>query len=156
MMKHSILKNFSLGALFMALTGSQVNAKEKVGIQGNPNNKGPVVTAAGCDWTTAQTDLDINNVRTTILVGGDMWWDLSSAKYEVPINSNKHSLFAGALWIGGIDAGGQIKMAAQTYRQTGNDFYAGPLDTTAVDISPDQCQAYDRHWKMLRTGINAF
>ena len=40
--------------------------------------------AAGCAPATAQTDLDINNIRTAILAGGDMWWDLSAAHYEVP------------------------------------------------------------------------
>ena len=35
---------------------------------------------------------------------------------------NKHSMFAGALWIGGVDDGGQLKVAAMTYRQSGNDF----------------------------------
>ncbi len=157
-MKHSILKNFSLAAaLFLGIAGTSVNAKENVGVAGN-SNKEPAVTAAGCAATTAQADLDINNVRATIFVGGDMWWDGNdSPRYEIPINSDKHSLFAGALWIGGIDAGGQIKVAGQTYRQFGNDFWAGPLDTTVnVDISPEQCHAYDRHWKMLRTGINAF
>jgi hypothetical protein len=73
-----------------------------------------------CAPTTAQADLDINNVRTTILVGGDMWWDLTSPKYEIPKGSNKHSLYAGSLWIGGIDAGGQIKVAAQTYQSKWN------------------------------------
>ncbi len=155
-MKRSNVTNFSLAAaLFLGMSGTAATAKENVGGTGN-SNKGPAVTAAGCAATSAQADLDINNVRTTILVGGDMWWDVSNPKYEVPINSDKHSLFAGALWIGGIDAGGQIKVAGQTYRQTGIDFWAGPIDTVNVDISPDQCQAYDRHWKMLRTGINAF
>ncbi len=52
---------------------------------------------SSCAPTTAQSDLDINNVRTTILVGGDMWWNLTSAKYEIPKGSNKHSLYAGSL-----------------------------------------------------------
>ena len=39
-------------------------------------------------------------------------------------------MFAGSLWIGGIDKTGQLRVAAQTYRQqAGNDFFAGPIDT---------------------------
>ena len=36
--------------------------------------------AAGCSPSTSQTDLDVNNVRTTIMAGGDMWWNLSDAQ----------------------------------------------------------------------------
>src|SRR5690348_16351615 len=45
---------------------------------------GQMFKMAGCEPPTAQVDLDINNVRTTILNGGDMWWNLNSAKYEIP------------------------------------------------------------------------
>ena len=73
--------------------------------------------------TQVKTDLNINNVRTTIMgAAADMWWNLNDGRYEIPKNSNKHSMFAGALWIAGIDAGEQLKAAAMTYRQTGNDF----------------------------------
>ena len=66
--------------------------------------------ASDCEPASAQADLDINNVRTRILNGGDMWWDLSNARYEIPklqdLNAvRKNSLFAGAIWIGGEDEG---------------------------------------------------
>ncbi len=109
-----------------------------------------------CLPPVAQIDLDINNVRTTILVGGDMWWNVSTANYEVPKGSGKHSLYAGALWIGGMDQGGQVKVAAQTYRQTGFDFWGGPLDTVAVSITKEKCQAYDRHWKVTKNDVQNF
>lgn len=112
--------------------------------------------AASCTPAAAKTDLDINNVRTTIMTGGDMWWDLSSAKYEVPKDGKAHSIFAGALWIGGLDAGGQLKVAAMTYRQTGNDFWPGPLDTVAVSIDGATCTAYDKHWKITRKEVEDF
>src|SRR5688572_6909794 len=157
MMKRFKITYLSLAAgLLIGSTGNVTLAKENVGVSGNSNNKVVTVTAADCNPTTAQSDLDINNVRTTILVGGDMWWDLSNAKYEIPIGTGKHSIFAGALWIGGIDAGGQVKVAAQTYRQTGIDFWGGPMDTVTVNITADQCQAYDRHWKTTKDGILAF
>src|SRR6187401_2911455 len=54
---------------------------------------------ASCQPSSAQTDLDINNVRTLIFINGDMWWDLvSTATYEVPKGSGKTSLYAGAIW----------------------------------------------------------
>lgn len=109
-----------------------------------------------CNIPVAQADMDINNIRTTILVGGDMWWDVANAKYEVPKGSGKHSLYAGALWIGGIDEGGQIKVAAQTYRQSGADFWGGPLDTTTTTISKDKCNQYDKLWKITKTEVQDF
>ena len=111
-----------------------ISAKENVynpAISNIVNTK----TASGCDPSTSQTDLDVNNVRTTIMAGGDMWWNLSDARYEIPKDGNRHSMFAGALWIGGVDDGGQLKVAAMTYRQSGNDFWPGPLDETTASIT---------------------
>ncbi|HEX8516975.1 MAG TPA: T9SS type A sorting domain-containing protein [Bacteroidia bacterium] len=110
---------------------------------------------AGCAPPTSVIDLDINNVRAKILNGGDMWGNLGSAGYEVPVGSGNHSLYAGSLWIGGIDLGGQIKIAAQTYRQTGNDYYPGPLDASSA-TDPSTCLAYDRHWKLNKADVLAY
>jgi hypothetical protein len=113
--------------------------------------------AASCQPSSAKTDMDINNVRTLIFINGDMWWDLvGTATYEIPKGSGKTSLFAGAIWVGGLANGTTLKMAAQTYRQSGSDFWPGPMDTTTVDISPDQCNYYDRHWKITREEVEQF
>src|ERR1043165_9051596 len=89
-----------------------------------------IVQAQNCSPASAFNYLDINNVKARINNGGDMWWDLmNEAKYVVPKTGNVSSLFAGALWIGGLDVQGNLHVAAQTYRQNGNDFFPGPLDT---------------------------
>jgi hypothetical protein len=82
-----------------------------------------------CEPASQSADLDVNNVRTKLLNGGDMWWDLNNPKYEIPkINDpnavRKHAMFAGAIWIGGRDNGGSLKLAAMTYRQKGVGFLA--------------------------------
>ena len=87
------------------------------------------------------------------MAGGDMWWNLSDARYEIPKDGNKHSMFAGALWIGGVDDGGQLKVAAMTYRQSGNDFWPGPLNTTNATISADECNKWDKHFKLERSEV---
>ncbi|MAU36911.1 MAG: hypothetical protein CMD14_06015 [Flavobacteriales bacterium] len=112
--------------------------------------------AAGCSPSTSQTDLDVNNVRTIIMGGGDMWWNLSDARYEIPKDGNKHSMFAGALWIGGVDDGGQLKVAAMTYRQGGNDFWPGPLNITNATISADECSNWDQHFKLERSDVEEY
>lgn len=109
-----------------------------------------------CRAASQSADLDVNNVRTKILNGGDMWWDLNLPKYEIPkvLDANsirRHSLFAGALWIGGIGRGdGNLRMAAMTYRQSGSDFWPGPLDTLLAATDEKQCLAYDKVWKVTR------
>ena len=49
-----------------------------------------------CAPPFAQIDLDINNVRARIIAGGDLWWDLTTAGYEIPKGSGKHSIYCGA------------------------------------------------------------
>ncbi len=150
-----VLSAIALLAIFTAVGARENGATgHRVG-QSNRNSSGEDL-AASCTPATAKTDLDINNVRTTIMTGGDMWWDLTNAKYEVPKGGDAHSIFAGALWIGGLDAGGQLKVAGMTYRQTGNDFWPGPLDTTSVSIDGTVCSAFDRHWKITRKEVEDF
>ncbi len=127
--------------------------------QGKPDTNNIDTKAGDCVPATAQTELNVNNVRTTLLAGGDLWWDLSDGRYEVPKvepgQPSKHSVFAGSLWIGGIDALGQLKVAAMTYRQTGNDFFPGPLDANG-EVERETCSNFDRFWETSRNDIDAF
>src|SRR5215831_1550956 len=100
--------------------------------------------------------LDINNVNARINNGGDMWWDLrANAQYIVPKSGDVSSMFAGSLWIGGYDAGGNLHMAAQTYRQTGNDYFPGPLNKTG-SVSSNDCSNFDHVWKINKSTIDSF
>ena len=136
---------------FMLLFGFSISAKENITIPGVTTVVYPKI-ASGCSPSSSQTDLDINNVRTTIMGGGDMWWNLDDARYEIPKDGNRHSMFAGALWIGGVDAGGQLKVAAMTYRQGGNDFWPGPLTATAI-TDAYSCSQWDKHFKINRSEV---
>src|SRR4051812_24043683 len=76
------------------------------------------VQVSNCPRTIAQTDLEVNNVRAHLLNGGDLWWDYNDPTrgiYEVPKGSGKNSIYAGAIWLGGIDDNGLIRVAAQSY-----------------------------------------
>lgn len=156
-------------ALVSAISLNDLSAREIQGFSKNPQRKQTNPNdlpsnnfrrfANDCKASSQSADLDINNVRTKILNGGDMWWDLSLPKYEIPkvtdANSvRRHSLFAGALWIGGIGRGdGNLRVAAMTYRQNGSDFWPGPLDTALASTSADQCLAYDKVWKVTRNEL---
>ncbi len=100
--------------------------------------------------------LNINDVAAGINANGDMHWDLNSAKYEVPKGLGKNSVFASALWVGGIDEGGQIHLAGQTYRQTGNDFWPGPIDGINTSFDSTSCLKFDRIWKIDKWKIEEF
>lgn len=159
--------NFIRLALVCTLTtmfSVSLFAKENIGKPpAEPGNDPPppviLMKGAGCLPGTAQRDLDVNNVRTTILNGGDMWWNLSNARYEVPKVQTgqvaKHSLFSGALWIGGV-TNGNLRIAAQTYRQSGNDYYPGALTIGTASVTAARCKDFDKIWKITLKEINDF
>ncbi len=114
-------------------------------------------TSQACLPPSASQQLDVNNVRALLHNGGDMWWDLvGDPRYEIPKGSNRHSMFAGSLWIGGIDRAGQLRIAAQTYRQTGVDFWAGPLTEGEASTDEQTCDRYNRMFKINKAEIDAF
>ncbi len=144
---------------FICLMTLSTFAKEDVPREGADNDKDrdsyrrSMKFGSDCDPATQSADLDVNNVRAKILNGGDMWWDLNNPRYEIPkiedLNSvRKNSLFAGAIWIGGEDLGGNLKLAAMTYRQRGSDFWPGPLDTVTSNTNAATCLKYDQVFKV--------
>jgi len=138
-----------------------------MGIAGQSGAREDIVTAhhrdhlktaaTGCQPAISAIDLDINNVRARLMTGGDMWWNIGEgvAAYEIPKGSGKSSQFAASCWIGGFDQQGQLKVAGQTYRQNGNDYWPGALNTLGK-ISADTCNLWDRFWKVDRSTINTF
>jgi len=104
-----------------------------------------------CVPATEQIDMAINNVRARLTTGGDVWWNLDDGRYvvpKVPIGSGLDevsSIFAGAVWLGGFDPSGNLKMAAATYRNnTSNDFYPGPIDPISGTTELQTCENWDR------------
>lgn len=121
-------------------------------------NQSLMKTTAGCKQATASIDLDINNVRSRLMTGGDMWYNIGNGTpaYEVPKNSKRHSLFAGSCWIGGIDGNGQLKVSAQLYRSVGNDYWPGPIDQSTKNITQTSCSEWDRFWKVNASTVQEF
>jgi PKD repeat protein len=111
--------------------------------------------AAPCIEASSRTTLDINNVRAMIQNGGDMWWNFRVAQYEIPKGSGIHSMFAGAVWIGGVDANNQLKVSAQMFRQ-GNDFWPGPLKTGSAETNINVCSKFDRLFKLNYYEVEEF
>ena len=66
-----------------------------------------------CDAAVTLIDQQINNVRARLTTGGDVWWDGNDGRYVVPKPPpgvpEVSSIFAGAVWLGGKDPGGNLK-----------------------------------------------
>ncbi|MDP4268098.1 MAG: T9SS C-terminal target domain-containing protein, partial [Bacteroidota bacterium] len=137
---------------FNAFSRNPVNIKNSE--KANPAR----MDAEACFPATASTELYVNNVRTVIMTGGDMWWDLKSVpKYIIPATGKTCSMFSASLWIGGIDINGQLKVCAQTYRNSGNDFWPGPLTTDGTaSVDATTCKKYDRHFAITRNEVAQF
>ena len=129
-----------------------INPKENKGK--SPNRE--INFREDCTPPKAQIDQSVNNVRARLTSGGDVWWDQEDGKYVVPIPApgepEVSSLFAGAVWIGGTDNAGNLKLAATTYRDGSNlDFYSGPLNGNGV-TDLEVCLDWDRFFKV--EGVN--
>ena len=114
--------------------------------------------AQNCAPAIAFDYLDINNVKARINNGGDLWWNhlvQTDGEYLVPKTGNVTSFFTGAIWIGGLDQQGNLHVAAQTYRQNGNDFFPGPLDASG-NVTAQTCTNFDRIWKVSKSTIDSF
>ena len=99
-------------------------------------------------------------LRPRINSGGDMWWDLpagTGSKYFIPANGSATSLYAGSLWIAGVDVNNQLKCAALRFRQVGNDYYTGPLTVDGkASITPETCAKWDKIFKITRAEVDEF
>ena len=125
-----------------------------------PQTRNLKQNTAGCTPSSTFAWLNINNARVRVNAGGDMWWDLpggSGAKYYIPANGAATALYAGSLWIAGMDINNQLKCAAIRFRQVGNDFWTGPLtiDGTA-SIDAETCMEYDKMYNMTRKEVDDF
>ena len=107
---------------------------------------------AACEPGISSVDLDVNNVRARIYNNGDLFYP--DAVYEVPKGSGLHSIFASSIWIGGL-ANGELRMAAATYAQFGEDFefFPGPLNDDGTVPNPNDCSQYDTIYKVSRADI---
>jgi len=130
--------------------------------KGNETTKSKISIekAAACTPPQTSTYLKQNNVNALIHTAGNLWQvpNQNYSQYEVPKNSGIMALFTAALWLGGTDINGQLKLAALRYRQ-GQDYWTGPLTQNSATTNYDVCSQYDHHYitnKDLITEFNAW
>lgn len=154
--------------------------KEKSGGKPKPT---VAAKAANCAPANYRLTMDFNDVSCQLETGGLLFLDRANglATYTVPKKKGSETavttIYAGALWMGGTDVNGQLKLAAVKFRQDGNDFWPGPLsvdfgtgnfdpsvpqgDTARRDygagtIDPDQCLLYDNIFTITKAGVIMF
>ncbi len=124
------------------------------------NNSTFVNLRMDCAPARVSDDLEINNVRARLWVGGDVWWNKSDGRYIVPkppVGSEARevsSIFAGGVWLGGFDPDGNLKVAASTYPDGATtDYYPGPLDSNTGQTEATTCQQWDKFFTVKGVDI---
>lgn len=165
----------------VALTAAAICSNSAFAYLG-PNDKSykpsPIQKGANCAPATAKLTMEFNDVKALIEQGGSMFQNRQAgvAAYEIPKGSGLHCIYAGALWMGGTDVNGQLKLAALRYRQ-GNDFWPGPLtvnigsgnfnpggpvgddavrDFGDANIDPNECLAFDQFYTIRKAEVIRF
>tara|TARA_B110000305_G_scaffold60131_1_gene66695 strand:- start:2993 stop:7282 length:4290 start_codon:yes stop_codon:yes gene_type:complete len=167
-----------LGATTMLWSNDALSYKKDSGKSTGSNGGGSNATinakGANCSPATASITMNFNDVSAFIEQGGSMFQNRQEgvAAYEVG-GDNLFAIYAGALWMGGTDVNGQLKLAALKFRQ-GNDFWPGPLTVTPgtgdynpsqpigdgairdfgeANIDPDQCLFYDKFYTIRKAEV---
>jgi hypothetical protein len=103
---------------------------------GNGSDNEPIMTtrASNCTPTTERKFIEFNDLKVLIETGGIMWQDrlLNRGSYFAPkppstASNGPSVLYAGALWMGGTDVNGQLKLAGMLFAARGRDYWTGPL-----------------------------
>ncbi|MEZ4889092.1 MAG: T9SS type A sorting domain-containing protein [Crocinitomicaceae bacterium] len=171
----TLFSNMSLAYLYTGSSNVQPKGNDKV----KPSNS---EKGAACAPAVKKYILDFNDVSALLQMGGRLFEDeqKSVAGYEVPKGGGAKAIFAAALWMGGRDQNGQLKLAAVRFRQVGNDFWGGPLTVTIPyapnvnynplnpvgdntirpygdgNISGDQCAKYDKFFPINKASVIRF
>ena len=144
----NIIQSISLVFLITILSIGAANA-ERYSEEVAKSQKKPQ-KAAGCVSATSSSQLNVNNVRAYITTAGSMWFRIGAAQYFIPKEGQASSMFAAALWIGGMDVAGQLKLAAVRFRQKGDDYWPGPLTLKTANIDQPTCALYDKIFVMTK------
>ncbi len=146
---------------------------------GKKGNAQKHVMKSGCAPSSTTLRINFNDVSALLETGGMLFLDRSTGvgTYEVPKNTGLTAIYAASLWMGGVDVNNQLKIAAQKYRSTGNDFWTGPLTSTPgsgnydpknplgddaskdygdANIGKEECAAYDKFFTIRKAEVIQF
>jgi len=136
------------------------NPPENPNGQNQIRNEERAALRAPCQPGISRAVQDINNVRALLLINGDVWWDGDNPQYIVPKpvvgELGVSAIFAAAVWIGGFDDGGNLKLAAKTFGASNGDtdYWPGPINLDD-DLEDDiLCARWDKHFEVLGSDID--
>jgi hypothetical protein len=143
--------------LFFLVSFSNFSQKYKGEKYEVSSNSFYVDKAANCTPPNHTTFLETNNVRAMIHTAGNLWQvpNQNFSQYEVPKNSGIMAVFTSALWLGGTDVNGQLKLAALRYRE-GQDYWTGPLSMGTAITDYENCAKYDKHFITKQDEIKTY
>jgi hypothetical protein len=134
---------------------------------------------AGCAPANYRLTMEFNDVSAQLETGGLLFLDRANgvATYRVPKTGQATAIYAGSLWMGGLTPSGQLRIAAVKFRNTGNDFWPGPLtvdigsgnynpneaqgdntirDHGAATVTPEVCAEFDKIFVVSKAEVIAF
>ena len=147
--------------LFTVVASANINPQNQKPQESTPSNV--VNFRHNCANAVTQIDQQVNNVRARLTTGGDVWWDGSQGRYVVPKPPpgvpEVSSIFAAAVWIGGVDPGNNLKVAAQQFGRGSGffDFYPGPLIDEGASFGSTEaeiCAKWDKFFVVKGENID--
>ncbi len=110
-----------------------------------------------CSFPQSSANLNINNIEARISNGGDLFTNGQDAKYTYTPAGEVGSIYAASLWMGGTDQGGNLKLAAMSYRVAGRTEYAaGPINAVTGVTDASTCANWDRMFGTTKIRIDSF
>ena len=123
----------------------------------NLSAKTPLIAGGDCAPPTTQKLLAINKIRAKLASGGDIWWRENGLQTFNPFTGELDSTVVvngASIWVGGIDPGGSLKLAANTGNSDNQpDFYPGPLNQFTGTTDRETCRFWDRHFSVTKEEI---
>lgn len=99
--------------------------------------------------------INANKVRASVLNDGSFFMNANGGTFMVPFTlgdfPTTSTIWAGALWLGGIDETGGYKISRTDFQFV--DYTSGPIDDNTLNIFDDGCKHFDRIWKISREDI---
>jgi hypothetical protein len=150
---------------------TNLSGREWIGSKNKVKTNQIIKRASACAPASQNRVLDFNNASAYIENSGLLWYNrsLGKASYLIPKDAGTSPIYAGGLWMGGVDPTGQLKLAAISFRSRGNDYWPGPLsiDTTrklkknqryygGANISTEECANWDKFFVISRKEVEQF
>ncbi len=113
--------------------------------------------AATAQPTPVGDTININDVSALMYADGVGFWNQATnlPAYRVPKEGKPCTIYGAGLWVGGLDAGGKLHLAASTYKQNGTDVWPGPK-MDSLNYSAHQDTLWNKIWKINKSTIDSF